>query len=164
MLRNLSILLAIFIFILGCTKDDICSEETNTTSLLVIDFRDINDRTTLKSVTNLRVLLDNLDSTVVISSVSDTIIQIPLNTEANNSNFIFIQNSTSEDNSNADNVSFNYDTEESYINRACSFKVIYNNLVMDVEEEANNGNWILDTEILNPIVENENEAHITIYH
>lgn len=163
-MKKFCIILGIISLILGCTKDDICSGETLTTPLLVIQFRDINNRLEAKQVSSLQILLNNTDSTEVISSLSDTIVFIPLNTEANLSEFIFIQNSASETDSNADNILFSYDRQEIYENRACGFKVNYSNLSLEVAEEIDTENWILDTDINTPIIENENEAHITIYH
>lgn len=146
----------------GCTKDDLCSDTTQTTSLLVIEFRDITDRITAKSVQDLRIQINNSDSTEVVASVTDTLIAIPLNTEANLSSFLFTLNSTDETLENTDVVDFNYGREEVYLNRACAFKMVYTNLVVSVIEDSEN--WILDTDVVNPVVENENEAHITIYH
>ena len=134
-MKKFCIILGIISLILGCTKDDICSGETLTTPLLVIQFRDINNRLEAKQVSSLQILLNNTDSTEVISSLSDTIVFIPLNTEANLSEFIFIQNSASETDSNADNILFSYDRQEIYENRACGFKVNYSNLSLEVAEE-----------------------------
>ena len=146
----------------GCTKDDICSETTQTTALLVIEFKDITDRITDKAVQDLSIQVNDIDSTQVITSVNDVQVIIPLTTEADITSLLFTLNANSEDNANIDAVIFNYEREEVYVNRACSFKMIYNNIVISVEEDSQN--WILDTEVLNPIVENENEVHITIFH
>lgn len=156
------LLLAIFY---GCTRDDICdSDSSPTTPLLVIEFRDVTDRISAKEVNNLRIILNTIDSTEVVSAVTDTIVSVPLNTEANNSEFLFVLNSTSEEDRNFDKVTLVYDREEEYVNRACSFRLTYNNLFIDTEDEANDGTWILNTEILNNVIENSNEAHITIFH
>lgn len=153
-----------FLLLMGCTKDDICSENTQTTPLLVVEFRDIIDRTTAKAVQDLQILVNNADSIVVAESVSDTLVRIPLNTEADISSFILTYNNSNEALLNSDYVSFNYDREEVYVNRACSFKMNYRNLLIVVDEEVDGENWILDTEVNIPTVENENDAHITIYH
>ena len=151
----------LFLF-LGCTKDDLCSETTQTTSLLVIEFKDIADRITDKAVQDLLIQVNNSDSTEVIASASDVRVAIPLSTEADITSLLFTLNGSSEEIKNTDAVFFNYSREEVYVNRACSFKIVYNEVLISVEND--NQNWILDTEVLNPIVENENEAHITIFH
>lgn len=163
-LQYSSICVLITLFISGCTRDDICSEQTLTTPLLVIEFRDVNNRVEAKAVQDLRILINNSDSTVVVSAVNDTIVSIPLDTENNASSFLFILNQSNADNQNIDTVTFSYNREELYVNRACSFKMNYNQLAIDVDDEPIGDSWILDSEILNPVVANENEAHITIFH
>jgi hypothetical protein len=96
----------------GCTKDDICGEDTPTTPLMVIEFRDINDRLSAKAVQNLQILVNNADSTVVKSSVNDTIVSIPLDTENNFSSFIFTYKEPNEAERNADIVTVAYMREE----------------------------------------------------
>jgi hypothetical protein len=159
----LAIILATLV--LGCTRDDICSEDTATTPLLFIEFRDTTNRELTKAVEDLLIYVNNTDSTLVTSSaINATEVLIPLNTEVNLSSFLFEFNSSSEEDNNFDTISFNYSREEIYINRACGFKVIYNDFFVDLEEEALNGNWILDTEILKTTIDNENEVHLTIFH
>lgn len=154
----------ITLFLLGCTRDDICSEQTLTTPLLVIEFRDVNNRSEAKSVQDLQILINNSDSAIVVTSVSDTLVKIPLDTENNLSSFLFIANAGNDTNRNIDAVTINYEREEVYVNRACSFKMNYNQLAIDVEDEPIEDLWILNSEIINPVVTNENEAHITIFH
>jgi Family of unknown function (DUF6452) len=148
----------------GCTKDDLCGEDTPTTPLMVIEFRDINDRMSAKAVQNLQILVNNIDSTVVKNSVNDTIVSIPLDTEQNFSSFIFTIKEPNEAERNTDIVTVAYIRDELYVNRACAYKIIYNQLVLNITEEPINENWILDSQILNPVIENENNAHITIFH
>lgn len=161
---------SIFIFMVvltfaGCTRDDICPEDTPTTPLLVIEFRDNNDRDNTKAVEDLLIYVNNTDSTqVTASAINDTTVSIPLDTETDLSSFLFEFNSTSDTDSNFDTISFNYSRGEEYINRACGFKVIYTDFFVVLEEEAAAGNWILDYEILNTTIDNESEVHLTIYH
>lgn len=162
MIRTYFILLSILLLFGGCTKDDLCSETTQTTSLLVIEFRDITDRLTAKAVQDLRIRVNNMDSTEIATSVNDTIVAVPLTTEADLTSLLLTLNGSDEINKNTDIVSFTYDREEVYLNRACSFKMVYNNVLISISDDTDN--WILDTEVINPVVENENEAHITIFH
>ena len=148
----------------GCTRDDICTQETLTTPLLIIEFRDINERLVPKQVENLNILVNDPDSTLVQLSITDTLVSIPLNTLSNTSQFIFTINNEDPLNQNTDIITFNYNTENIYVNRACAFRVIYNNLSVDITEETNNTNWIRDFSILNTTIEDETEAHITIFH
>lgn len=160
--KSYFLVLAILLLFGGCTKDDLCSETTQTTSLLIIEFRDITDRISAKAVQDLRVQVNNAEGTEVITSVNDTIVSVPLNTEADLTSLLFTINAANEANANSDGVDFNYERQEVYVNRACSFKVVYTDLLLSVIDDPEN--WILDTEIINPIVENEKQAHITIFH
>lgn len=148
----------------GCTRDDICSEDTATTPLLLIEFRDISNRLEIKAITSLRVLVNNADTTEAFLGDSDTLIAIPLNTRATITEFQFIKNSGDSINTNTDIISFTYSTQDIYVNRACAFKTVYNNLQVDVEPEVGNENWIRDFTILKDTIANENEAHLTIFH
>ena len=164
MTQRLLIFLIVIALFGGCTKDDICSEDTPTTPLLYIEFRNINDREATKQVSNLEVRLDDGSETVVEAAFSGTELFLPLDTESTNSFFQFILDSTNEDTANSDQVGFNYMTENLYVNRACAFKAVYTELVALVEEEPLNGNWIEDFELLTTRVEDETSVHLYIYH
>ena len=147
----------------GCTRDDICAETTPTTPLLIITFKDINDPTVAKSATNLTVsTMDDPAIAVVLSTTTDSI-AIPLRTTADLTEFNFILNDVDGQTPNPDVVSFNYTRENVYVNRACAFKVVYNNFSPSVENEGAE-NWILNTETLNTTIENVDASHLTIFH
>ena len=59
-------------------------------------------------------------------------------------------------------VTFNYQRDNIYINRACAFKTIYRDLqkLLEVEED----NWINEIEINYSLIENEQNTHVTIFH
>lgn len=147
----------------GCTRDDICPEDTTTTPLLMIQFKDITDRLQNKPVSSLQVLVIDTDTVEAFLGESDTLVGIPLNTLATMSEFRFIANSNDSINTNTDILSFTYSTQDIYINRACAFKTIYNNLQVDLEPEIGT-NWIQDITLLKTTVEDETEAHLTIFH
>ncbi|GAB5399618.1 MAG: DUF6452 family protein [Aureisphaera sp.] len=151
-----------FISIISCTKDDICEEGTSTTPSLVIEFKDANDNTLSKAVENLKVLLTDTDNTEVYSGTSDTLISIPLNTLASFTEYQLVANSTDENNMDTDLITFTYTREDVYINRACAFKAIFNELGVNVEGETSN--WIQSFTIQKNTVEDETEAHLTIFH
>ena len=161
--KKLVFLFVLFLILGGCTRDDICPEETPTTPLLVINFKDITNRLIAKEVENLSVFLNTADSTLINGPITDTIVRLPLNTEANTTSFLFAINSNSED-VNYDLISFTYTNEEVYINRACGFKNFYNEFFVAVQDEPLNENWIINFEILQNTVQNQDEAHLTIFH
>ncbi len=163
MIRPFVIVLLILVAFAGCTRDDICPEDTQTTPLLTIQFRDITNRLQAKAVTSLRVLIINPDTIEAFQGESDTLIGLPLNTLASRTEFRFINNSNDTINANTDVLSFTYSTEDIYINRACAFKTIYNEVQADLEPEAGT-NWIEDLTLLKTTIEDETEAHLTIFH
>lgn len=158
------ILLLILTSLWGCTKDDICTEDTPVTPRLIVQFNDILNRSEVKAVETLRVILiDISDTTDVYIGTSDTLVALPLNTNVGFTEFRLISNSSDEDNLNADAIGFTYSTQDIYVDRACAFKTIYSNFNANIEDEGGT-NWILDAEIKTTNIENEDDTHLTIFH
>ena len=145
----------------SCTKDDLCSEETPTTPLLTIEFLDITDRLTPKPANDLAIRVRDADSTVVYPSVSDVTVAIPLDTEADQSQFYLIDQASSEENLSVVQLDLFYQRQDIYVNRACAFKTIYTNMAFESDQTPLS--WIQDIELLNPTVEDAS-VHMYIYH
>lgn len=64
--------------------------------------------------------------------------------------------------SNIDTLEVSYTPELIYVSRACGYKSIFNNLVASRASDENN--WILDVQVINNTINNEDAAHINIYH
>ena len=94
MIKRIVFSFTLLLVFAGCTRDDICPEETATTPLLQIQFKDITDRTQSKTVTAFRVLINDADTLEIYLGESDTLVGIPLNTLATLSSFQFITNSS----------------------------------------------------------------------
>lgn len=163
MLKKFLFFIALIIAANSCTRDDLCSAATQTTSKLVINFKNINSPLEDRGVGNLSVITDLGDVAVINDSTASTI-TIPLNVGADITAYRFIKNSADTINFDVDSISFNYQRVDEYINRACSFKTIFYNLTATVVPEDNSNNWIRSVEIINDTIENENEAHINIFH
>lgn len=164
MLKKIVVLVVLLGAILGCTRDDICPEETPTTPLLILRFFDFSDSDNLKPVPGLSVV-DGTDSNIELLSVQTTdSIAIPLRNFSNTTRFSFIKDSNSEDPDevNPDAFNVNYLTQDIYINRACGFKTTYSDLTGQLVNETRN--WIISFEVLTPSVENQDEVHIAIFH
>lgn len=173
-----ALLILLLIVITSCEKDDICAETTPTTPKLILRFYDITSQEDTKSVNGLRVTgLDDNNEEVDIPSlnlVTTDSINLPLLTDANATKFTFHKdfaidnNGTPDDISddiilgNPDIVTVSYQREDIYVSRACGFKTIFNNLTISVELDGDN--WIINSEIINSIVENETTAHVKIFH
>ncbi len=157
----------VFIFItiaLSCTKDDICTEQTPTTPKLVIKFKSFINPNLSKEVTNLTVttIVDNDSIHIYKSETTDSIL-IPLNTGENFTEFLFVENNTTSNPGNTDKVTFAYERDNIYINRACSFKAIFTDLLTQLEV-VEGENWINEIEVNKSAIENEDDIHVTISH
>ncbi|MBQ4821235.1 DUF6452 family protein [Aquimarina sp. MMG016] len=152
----------------SCERDDICAENTPTTPLLIIRFIDNNDGITFKSPTDLRVKSTDSDITEnFLDAITQDSIAIPLKTTESITEFEFTINANSEDPdiiANTDTVSFQYTISEEYVSTACGFRVIYNTLTRTLTNEDGEGNWIKDIRIQQLEVNNENAAHVYIFH
>jgi hypothetical protein len=170
-------LLAILIILTGisCERDDICSENTPTTPHLIIRFYNVDDQEQTKQVRLLTV--NGVDSegmpleNIVTSTSTDSIV-LPLRFQnegiittsrfelKRDSDFDTDTNDTTV--SNTDIIEVSYTPEFVYVSRACGYKSIFNGaqntLILDTD------NWIFSYEIVNPTIENENAAHIILYH
>lgn len=163
MLKKTVFLVLLINFITSCTRDDICAEETPKTPFLIINFKSKINPLLSKEVPNLTVttIVNNETIDLYKSETRDSI-AIPLNVLANTTEYLLIKGNTSTTDGNIDSVTFNYERDNIYINRACAFKTIYRDLTKQLEVEQDN--WINEIEINKLIIENEDEAHVTIFH
>ncbi|MFD1096209.1 DUF6452 family protein [Salegentibacter chungangensis] len=172
-MKNLSIkfLAASFslLSLMGCQKDDICPESTQTTPLLVLRFYDAQERDNAQAPINLSVREINNDTTWLYRVNRDSIV-IPLRTDADQTQYEFILNDQESDTipdqsieTNTDLLTFSYAREQEYINRACSFKINYLDLKLQVDGEED-GEWIQDIFIEQTEVTDEASAHISLYY
>ena len=155
------ILLLVVSIYAGCTADDICSEETQTTPKLVISFSDNRVSGVAKPLEHLKVR--NLEhDTIVWDAPADTI-SIPLSTEADRSTYSFTI--LKDDIPHTNIYQFDYYREEIYVSRACGYRMRYTNLEAEgIPNSDNTPTWAKFITVLNPIVEDEKSAHITILH
>lgn len=160
-LKNIVYLLGFVLLTQSCTRDDICAEITPTTPLLIITFKDASNPTEAKTVSNLTVETDYSVSVTLVGTSTDSI-AIPLRTGANDTRFRFIQDDGGT-NENTDIVTFSYQLEDVYVNRACGFKTTYTDISLLIEDNGDT-NWISSQNINENNVIDELQAHITIFH
>lgn len=167
---NLRVLLvfAVLLMISGCQRDDLCPAATQTTSLLVIRFYDVEELENPQAPTNLSVREINNDTTYFTRQNLDSI-AIPLRTDQDQTIYEFILNDPENEDeeqsipTNADRLEFNYGRETTYLNRACSYKVEFVDLKVSLDE-GEDGAWIQDITVEQTNIENENSAHISLYY
>lgn len=147
------------LILIACERDDICATTTPTTPQLVIQFYDIENPSEAKSIV-LAVNEVNNQDTLFYSQ--DTILKVPLRTDADQTIFNFTKNPGGEL-EDTDVVTFNYDTKELYISRACGFRISYDNL-STIYTPGNDTRWIDDLQIESQTITDEETTHINIYH
>lgn len=173
--KKIGLLLLLLICVWNCERDDICAEATPTTPRLIIEFNDINNFENSKVVRQLTVIgIDDNgnDINTLISRTNTNEVALPLRIVAegvtNISRFKFIRDAdfdtddNPDTNSNTDIVTITYLPEFVFVSRACGFKSIFN--AMGIDSENDEDIWILAEQLNTDNVENENNAHITLFH
>lgn len=163
---------ALFILLLassGCERDDLCTPDQETSSRMVVVFKDLLSPDTVKPVENLRVRvlgasefapLDFEGSTSL--EMADTV-YIPLRNFDDLTIYDF-ETDNEEDGFNIDRLNFSYTREDEFVSRACGFKINYNDLGASRQEEFPDQPWIFNIEVLDSTVNNRNEVHVEIFH
>jgi hypothetical protein len=142
----------------ACEKDDICLSPT--TPKLILRFYDSADNTKLKAVSNLSIIAESKTDSLYTNQVVDSI-AIPLNVNGTQTIYSL---KTSNTGNLADNkynkLTLNYTTEEVYVSRSCGFKTIFKNVTV-----ASDNGWFQSfTPNSITSIDNENNAHIKIFH
>ena len=169
--------IAFLLLAISCEKDDICTTSNADTAHLIIKFYDQLDQETTKAVTNLLVVGINDNGgdefSYGIESTRDSIV-IPLQILKNNTSYRLIKDYAVDDNGtpndatddvvngNEDVIILNYENEELFISKACGFKNIFNDLIFGLGPDTDS--WILSHNVVTTKIENEDNAHIHIFH
>jgi hypothetical protein len=159
------IFLSLFVFsLLGCEKDDICSDET--TPRLIIEFFNIAQPAKNLNVTNLKVvgvgMTDELDTFTAVSKI-----EVPLKITDDVTRYSLTLNSTNDAIKNEDILEFNYIRNQVFVSRACGYKTTFElnpaNGVVHSSETIPNTQWIKNIFVETNSIKTENETHIKIY-
>ena len=149
----------------ACEKDDICVD--GDTPLLILRFYDAQNPETPKSVSSLRIV--GLGQTDPVNTFSDRStldsLAIPLRVDQTETQFILILDSADEEDAetgNIDTLSFQYNTSEVFVSRACGFVANFADLTSVLTSDSEN--WIQNIEISNPAVIKLDSAHVKIFH
>ena len=160
-MKNKSLLICLFLFLLSCEPDDICLSSIEDTPKLILGFYD-HITGELKEVNNLKIqglsneeiyIYQNLDS-----------IGIPLKNSENLTVYTLTKdfNENTPSSGNEDKIYFNYDYNWNYISRACGFITTYD--IQDLIIESDSDNWILNAELININIIDEKNIHVKIFH
>lgn len=148
--RVLVILLISFVFS-ACEKDDFCILNP-VTPKLILRFYDANNRETLKDVSSFYVWAEGKDS--IFKDISSDSLVIPLNRFATETIYNFSKENV------VNQFTIQYTTQDDYVSRSCGFRVLFNDVTF-----TSNNTWITDfTPETLTIIDNQNEAHVQIFH
>ncbi len=158
-LKFIFILSFILCSIIGCERDDLCSD-VPITPLLIITFEDDNNTGVRMNVPSLQITSIKNNQTIFSQPPTTDSINIPLDINANSTRYIFTRNSgdLNPENTRSDTITFSYQRENIYVNRACGFRTIFSEL--DSQRETDN--WIINSSIDNPNVNDQINAHIRL--
>lgn len=169
-MKKLTIIFLVFISFgqTSCERDDICAESTPTTPLLVISFFDIDNRSEPKAPNNLAISAEgqaNLETPLLTTSSDNIAIPLRTGIDVTETVFTFTLNSDEDglEVPNTDLLTIAYTQEESFVSKACGFRVIYNDLTQQ-NNAQDDGAWIQDIELQTFTIIDETEAHLHIFH
>lgn len=156
MIKRFLFLCAILVTLTTCERDDICIDET--TPDLIIKFLDATDTENTKSVNNLKIKIIDTEIDTIISSGDSIFIPIRIDSDVTR---LSLTNQIDLLDIRTDTLTLNYDREETFVGRACGFKLTFNSLSIQ-----STNNWIQNSNTVNEPqnIENEAAAHITISH
>ena len=144
-------LLSIVLLITSCEKDDFCIDPI--TPNLVLRFYDINDPTTVKSVSNLSIWPEGVQDTLVLNTTLDSI-AIPL--DVNNSETVYNFRRGTD----IDQIAIQYTVDEIFVTRSCGFKANF----LDLNGILETTSWIQAIDIISQSIEDQTSAHIQVFH
>lgn len=142
-------IILLFIFS-ACEKDDFCTQNPITPKL-VLRFYDFTNRTEPKAVESLYVWAAGKDSILVNQSLDS--IAIPLNSIATETVYNLSKGSV------VNQITISYTPTQIYVSRSCGFKVNFNDVIFN-----SNNTWISDFNTTTTIIDNQNAAHVQIFH
>ena len=178
MKKIVALLLVLLVTSSSCEKDDICDANTPTTPRLVIEFYNISDASSLKNVTNLKVIGEGMTEGIIFNpgSTGDSQyltngnkIAIPLKTDGDTTTYSFILNSGNPNPTliDIDKVTFNYTRNDVFVSRACGFKTLFvfdpTNAIVHTAVPASKLKWMQYISVEKSNIANENETHIKVF-
>ena len=160
-MKNKSLLICLFLFLLSCEPDDICLSSIEDTPKLILGFYDQNTGE-LKEVNNLKI--QGLSNEEIYTYQTIDSIGIPLKNSENLTVYTLTKdfNENTSISGNEDKIYFNYNYNWNYISRACGFITTYE--IQDIIIKNDSENWILNTEIIETNIIDEKNIHVKIFH
>lgn len=151
----------------SCEKDDLCDGQTATPKVR-IELYDKSNSTTLKPAYKVECyVIPEIASDSIKSLVFDnkSEIQLPLDINKLETvwNLRFTEIINNDTLTKTDQVKFVYNPKAEYVSKACGYKSVYFNVVVNREENPS-GNWIVNyTQLVKDVI-NEEKIHAKIYY
>lgn len=150
------------IFLSSCESDDFCTL-TPVTPNLVLRFYDNDARTDLKAVQRLSVIAQGRTDSLFTNTSIDSI-ALPLNPLAQETVYILKKNEIdgSIANNEIDTLVIKYTPEDEFVSRSCGFRVIFNNVTVEVTGTPGWVDELQTTQIAS--LKTQNNAHVNVFH
>lgn len=161
MKKTILLLFLISIIISACEKDDFCLQNPITPKLVLSFYDDVN-RETIKKARLLSIWAEGKDTLPSYKSINIDSVFIPLNSLATET--VYHLKINNEDGDIADNqiatFTIKYTPKEEFISRSCGYRIVFNDVTF-----SSNNNWIKDfTPVTLTTIDNQNAAHVQIFH
>ncbi len=161
-MRPFFLLLFLSLFFLHCEKDDVCNEGTPGTPRLVIRFYDKENPAEIKRLPGITIQEINQENPIFYSEFDS--IALPLDLTQSYTRYAFVLSSETDTITLADTLQFNIQNRRDiYTRRACGYRAEYE-LAQPPVTPINTPSWFYDATILIDTIQNEERAHLAIYH
>lgn len=148
--------------LISCEKDDVCNEGTPGTPRLIIRFYDHENPTTFKGLPGIFVQEVKQENPIFYTEFDS--IAIPLDLSLSATRYAFILSSATDSVTIADTLDFNVqDRWDIYSRRACGYSANYR-LGNPPVSVVNSPTWFIRAEKITDTINNEERAHLAIYH
>lgn len=149
-MKKVLFIIGFVIILSSCEKDDFCTQ-TPITPNLILRFYDNANRNTLKATTGLYVWAANKDS-IFVNVATDSLV-IPLNSAATKTVYNLSQGNI------INQITIDYSVKNEYVSRSCGFKAIFENVTI-----SSKNTWVNDIQTTTTTINNQNAAHVQVYH
>jgi len=144
-------LVSLVLLATSCEKDDFCIDPI--TPNLILRFYDIDNLTSVQSVSDLSIWPEGVQDTIVLNGTLDSI-AVPL--DVNNPETIYNFRRGTD----VDQITIQYTVDEIFVTRSCGFKANF----LDLNGTLETTSWIQAIDIISTSIEDESSAHIQIFH
>ena len=150
----------ILLFSFACEKDDFCTQNPVTPSLVIRFYDKDSTNESFKTVERFSAIAAIISDSLSQSVNTDSII-LHLNTLADETTYTFKRNEEigNTDTNEYATLKMTYAREEEFVSRSCGFRIFFTTVTFE-----KNG-WIDSLSVSElPVVNNQNNAHVKVYH